>query len=224
MAKRVLDVDRALDVIVQHLRGSLSAGKEFSGVVSPYGEDVDVEISIRVKPHVSLRQTARWRANAMALLAAEGWRDRCPHTVRSRGRSFSPTTSCSGKVTAAIVYRAHEWEEGPMRPDENRRFMPAERIHFACAHHEDVNDQDVLGVVRLEKNALRLIRVERERTEAERAARARAKERELEAEVKTYSDGDLRARFNEAVAAHQWGLEDICDREMRRRRAKGDAA
>lgn len=214
-ANRVAD---ALGTVAAELRGAIVAGQDISGVL--HTDDLEVEITMRVKRRTSCSQSARYARRALALLEIEGWRDNCPRSVpnRSPWRSASSrTTSCSGKVSAAIVYRHSEWEEGPLRPGEHRALIACERFVFVCRHHEDVNGSDVLAVVRLEKNALRNLRTKRERETAERRAIAATKERALEAEVSALSDTDLSHRLSAAISADDWTAEDICAREQRRR-------
>lgn len=223
MTKRVLEVDRALDVIAQHLRGSLSPGKEFSGVIAPYEGDVEVEITVRVRNRVSLTKTAKYREYAMLRWQLDRSHDHCWHSVKNRSPwSRGGTTTCSGKVTSAVVHRTHScFVEGPMRPGEHRGLIEGRFYEFVCSHHADQNGPDVIAVVKLDKTALDHQRRKRRAHDDERQARERAEERALEAEVRALDDGALAQRLAEFVAAHQWGREDICTREQKRRAGGG---
>lgn len=211
------EIGDALDVIAHKFGTSIHAGAEVHGRLIDYGGDLEVEVMLRVKRRVSLSQNTRYRERAMALLATEGWHDRCPHWVKARG-PFRKERQCSGKVTTVIVRNGYGDMVGPIRPGEYRHQVPTERFEFVCSHHADVNAPDVLAIVRLDQAALRALRAKRQREADERAARERARERELEAEVRTLSDVDLARRLAEFVSTHAWDSEDICLREQRRRK------
>lgn len=217
MTRNGAKIDAALEVIAAAFNRSIQPG-EITGTLVDQGGDLEVEVTLRVKRRVTMGQGARIRARAMAMLAIEPWRDRCPKTVKNRGPfAISKHKGCSNKVAAVIVCRGYEDEVGPLRPGEHRRMLPSERLHFVCSHHAEASGPDVIAVVTLEKTHLRTLRAKRQRESDEHAARERQKERELEAELRTLSDEDLRRRLGEFVASHRWGAEDACDRELRRR-------
>jgi hypothetical protein len=214
---RSAKIDVALETIASALHGKIQPG-EITGTLLDDAGELRVEVTLRVTRHVSSAETARIRARAMTMLAAESWLDSCPATVKNRGPwAVSKNKGCDSKVTTVIVRSGYTDECGPLRPGDYRRQVLTERYYFACSHHGEAAGADVLAVVALDPSALKALRAKRQRESDERAARERAKERELEAEVRTLSDGDLSRRLSEFVAAHAWGAEDICLRERRRR-------
>ncbi len=209
-------VDAALGTIACAFGKTIQPGEVTGTLIDDSGE-LEVEVILRVKRRVSMSESARLRARAMTLLAAEPWRDRCPATVKNRGPwAISKSKPCGNKVAVVVVCNGYDDMCGPLRPGEYRRQVPTERYHFTCAHHAD-SFADVLAVVRLEQHALRTLRSKRQAESDARAAAERTKERDLEAEVRTLSDGDLARRLAEFMAAHAWGSEDVCLREQRRR-------
>lgn len=213
-------IDAALVTLAGAFGKALQPG-EITGTLVDQDGEFEVEVVLRVRRRVSMTQTARLRARAMAVFQLERYYDHCPRSVANRSpwrTSTSKTTCCSGKVSAAIVRRIREWEDGPLQPGEARRLVDGERFEFVCSRHADANEADVLAVVRLEQSHLRTIRSKRARQDDEARARERAKERALEAELPTLSDDVLAARLADAIAAHEWGVEDACLREQRRRR------
>lgn len=212
-------VAAALDVIIAELRGSaLSSDGTSEPLNSAPARDVELEITVRVKNRVERSDVARYRAQAMVLFAEHAWNDHCPESVRNRNPwTGSKTKSCSGKVTTVVVMRGYVDETGPVQEGKYRRQVLGERYRFVCNHHADVTGPDVLAVIRLDQVALKHLRTKRANESAERAARARAAERALEAEVTAMSDSQLQERLAAARKADEWGSEDICNREIRRR-------
>lgn len=211
-------IDAALATIAAAFSRKIQPG-EITGTLVDQAGELEVEVTLVVKRRVSPANADRIRARAMVLLAAEPWRDRCPATVKNRGPwAISKHKGCSNKVSAVVVCSGYEDMVGPLRPGEHRRMLPSERLHFVCSHHSDASGPDVLAVVRLEASALRSLRAKRQREADERAARERMKERNLEAELRELSDDDLARRLAEFIASHEWGSEDACLREQRRRK------
>jgi hypothetical protein len=179
MTKRKQGIDEALEVIAGALRGSITAGSEVRGTLIEHGGELEVEVTLRVTRRVDPANATDYRARALKLLAQEPWRDHCPNRVKDRGPwSVTKNKSCSNKVTTVIVRDGYADEVGPLKEGATyRRQLPAIAYHFACSHHADELDRNVIAVVRLEKGHLRTLRAKRQRENEERWALEREAER-----------------------------------------------
>jgi hypothetical protein len=169
MSPRVPDVEHALAQVVQHLGGKLAHGTNLTGEVR-VGE-FDAKITITLCRHLDRDETQRHREAAMALLAKEGWRDRCACSVRDRSGWLRSGVmkGCSKPVMVALAHRAG-WT-----PKEPGAAWSDVYYTFRCAQHAD-DYKEAIAVVTLSPHELRALRERRKRETEERYARERLEE------------------------------------------------
>jgi hypothetical protein len=153
-----------VDELASQLRGSLTPGASFEGTLTV--DDMDVEITVRVRRAVSRDQAVVHRDAAFELLSTEGWRDRCAASVRDRSpwRSVKGTTQCSKPVTSVVAFKAYD---GTIA------------YSFRCSCHVDDHGRDarsVFATVVLSPPALKVIRARRKADQEAREAFGRMTE------------------------------------------------
>lgn len=162
MKRSAKNATRAVvDGLADQLRGALTPGASFEGVLTV--DDLDVEITVRVRRAVSREQAVNHRDAALELLSTEGWRDRCAAYVKDRSpwRSIKGTTQCSKPVTTVVAFKAYDGTVA---------------YSFRCSCHVDDHGRDarsVLATVSLSQPALKVTRAKRRREQEERDRFAR---------------------------------------------------
>jgi hypothetical protein len=169
MSPKVYDIEHAFAQVVQHLGGKLVHGANLTGEVR-IGE-LDAEITITLRRHLERDEVQRHRVAAMALLAKEGWRDRCACSVRNRSGWSPPGAmkNCSKPVVVASAHRAGWAPNAPGAAWSEIYYT------FRCAQHAD-ETREAIAVVTLPPHELRTLRERHKREAEERYARERREE------------------------------------------------